>query len=113
MIRKLEFKKEKNPSYQFHDVELVFGVLMVFIACAMAFAHDSNNVGPVAAIVSIIDSGGQIEQEPLMSVWILLLGAIGIIAGLLMYGHKVIATVGSARYLCRGLLRWQQAGYWR
>jgi inorganic phosphate transporter, PiT family len=99
LIRNLKFKKEESPSYQFHDVELVFGVLMVFTACAMAFAHGSNDVanavGPVAAIVSIVNSGGQIEQESVMSVWILLLGAIGIIAGLLMYGHKVIATVGS------------------
>lgn len=99
LIRNLEFKKEENPSYQFHDVELVFGVLMVFTACAMAFAHGSNDVanaiGPVAAIVSIVNSGGQIAQESVMSIWILLLGAIGIIAGLLMYGHKVIATVGS------------------
>jgi PiT family inorganic phosphate transporter len=99
LIRNLEFKKQKSSSYQFHDVELVFGVLMVFTACAMAFAHGSNDVanavGPVAAIVSIVNSGGQIEQESVMSVWILLLGAIGIIAGLLMYGHKVIATVGS------------------
>jgi inorganic phosphate transporter, PiT family len=99
LIRNIAFKKEENPSYQFHDVELVFGVLMVFTACAMAFAHGSNDVanavGPVAAIVSIVNSGGQIAQESVMSVWILLLGAIGIIAGLLMYGHKVIATVGS------------------
>lgn len=99
LIRNLEFKKQESSSYQFHDVELVFGVLMVFTACAMAFAHGSNDVanavGPVAAIVSIVNSGGQIGQESVMSVWILLLGAIGIIAGLLMYGHKVIATVGS------------------
>ena len=30
-----------------------------------------------------------------MSVWILLLSAVGVIVGLLMHAHKDIATVGS------------------
>lgn len=99
LIRKIKFSQEENPSYQFHNVELVFGVLMVFTACAMAFAHGSNDVanavGPVAAIVSIVTSGGEIGQKSAMPIWILLLGGVGIVTGLLMYGHKVIATVGS------------------
>ncbi len=99
LIRKISFKKERNIAYHFHDVELVFGVLMVFTACAMAFAHGSNDVanavGPVAAIVSVVANNGVIAHESVMPIWILLLGAIGIVAGLVMYGHKVIATVGS------------------
>ena len=99
LIRKISFKKERNIAYHFHDVELVFGVLMIFTACAMAFAHGSNDVanavGPVAAIVSIVTNDGMIAQKSAMPIWILLLGAIGIVAGLIMYGHKVIATVGS------------------
>ncbi len=77
----------------------VFCVLMIFTACAMAFAHGLNDVanavGPVAAIVSVISSGGEIAQKSAMSAWILLLGAVGIVIGLIMYGRKVIATVGS------------------
>ncbi len=99
LIRKLSFKNGQVYSYQFHDVELVFGVLMIFTACAMAFAHGSNDVanavGPVAAIVSIVTNSGAIAQKSIMPIWILLLGAVGIVAGLVMYGHKVIATVGS------------------
>ncbi len=99
LIRKISLKKERNTAYHFHDVELVFGVLMIFTACAMAFAHGSNDVanaiGPVAAIVSIVTNDGMIGQESTMPIWILLLGAIGIVSGLIMYGHKVIATVGS------------------
>jgi len=99
LIRKISFSKQSKFAYQFHNVERVFGVLMIFTACAMAFAHGSNDVanaiGPVAAIVSIVTSGGEIAQESVMSVWILLLGAIGITIGLMTYGHKVIATVGS------------------
>jgi PiT family inorganic phosphate transporter len=99
LIKRLSFKKREVHSYQFHDVELVFGVLMIFTACAMAFAHGSNDVanavGPVAAIVSIVTNNGVIAQNSIMPIWILLLGAVGIVAGLMMYGHKVIATVGS------------------
>ena len=98
-IRKIAVKVGKKPSYQFDNVERVFGVLMIFTACAMAFAHGSNDVanaiGPVAAIFSIVTSGGEIAQKSLMPTWILLLGGVGIVFGLLMYGHKVIATVGS------------------
>ena len=100
LIRRIDFDKEKNASYQFQNVELVFGVLMIFTACAMAFAHGSNDVanavGPVAAIVSIVTNDGAIAQKSAMPIWILLLGGVGIVIGLLMYGHKVIATVGSS-----------------
>jgi PiT family inorganic phosphate transporter len=64
----------------------------------MAFAHGSNDVanavGPLAAIVGIVNAGGEVAQKAAMPAWILLLGGAGIVAGLVMYGHKVIATVG-------------------
>ncbi|MEE9161241.1 MAG: inorganic phosphate transporter [Gammaproteobacteria bacterium] len=98
MIRKIKEHPVNFGGFHLHSVELVFGVLMVFTACAMAFAHGSNDVanaiGPVAAVVSIVNSGGLIEQKSMLPPWVLLLGAMGIVAGLVMYGHKVIATVG-------------------
>ena len=98
-INKLKFNPDADEDYHFTNVEKVFGVLMMFTAAAMAFAHGSNDVanavGPVAAVVSIVDSGGQVAQKSAMAAWILLLGGVGIVAGLVMYGKKVIATVGS------------------
>jgi inorganic phosphate transporter, PiT family len=98
MIRKVKEQPVDVGGFHLHSVELVFGVLMVFTACAMAFAHGSNDVanaiGPVAAVVSIVNSGGLIEQQSMLPSWVLMLGAMGIVAGLVMYGHKVIATVG-------------------
>ena len=98
MIRKIKEQPINVGGFHLHSVELVFGVLMIFTACAMAFAHGSNDVanaiGPVAAVVSIVNSGGVIEQKSMLPTWVLLLGAAGIVAGLVMYGHKVIATVG-------------------
>ena len=84
--------------HRFDSVERVFAILMVFTACAMAFAHGSNDVanavGPLAAVASTIYSGGVITAESAMPWWILLLGGAGIVTGLATYGFKVIATVG-------------------
>jgi len=98
MQRGIKLDPEANRDFHFTSVEKVFGVLMMFTACAMAFAHGSNDVanavGPLAAIVGIVSAGGEVAQKAAMPAWILLLGGAGIVAGLVMYGHKVIATVG-------------------
>jgi PiT family inorganic phosphate transporter len=84
----------------FDGVERVFAVLMVFTACAMAFAHGSNDVanaiGPLAAIVSVVQSGGAIATTSDVPFWILLIGASGIVIGLAMLGFRVMITVGRA-----------------
>ncbi|PCH61025.1 MAG: phosphate permease [SAR86 cluster bacterium] len=94
-IKRISDSEQQNLA----GVEKVFGVLMLFTACAMAFAHGSNDVanaiGPLAAINSIIGSGGMVAQTSVMPVWILLLGGVGIVAGLAIYGHKVIRTIGT------------------
>ncbi|MEC6816432.1 inorganic phosphate transporter [Photobacterium toruni] len=80
-------------------VESVFSVLMVVTVCAMAFAHGSNDVanaiGPLSAVVSTIESSGQIAAQSQIAWWILPLGGIGIVIGLATLGHKVMATVGT------------------
>ena len=82
----------------FDGVERIFAVLMVITACAMAFAHGSNDVanaiGPLAAVVSIVQTGGEITAKSSLPWWILLLGGLGIVAGLMMLGYRVIETVG-------------------
>lgn len=99
MLGRINEDKEADKEYHFTSVEKVFGVLMMFTACAMAFAHGSNDVanavGPIAAIVGIVNAGGEVLQKSAMPPWILLLGGAGIVTGLVMYGHKVIATVGN------------------
>jgi len=89
---------DQDHENRFVSVERVFAVLMVFTACSMAFAHGSNDVanavGPLAAIVSTVQSGGEIAAKSVMPWWILLVGGIGIVVGLATYGWKVITTVG-------------------
>jgi len=81
------------------NLERAFGVLMIFTACAMAFAHGSNDVanaiGPLAAINSVIENGGMVGTKSSIPGWILLLGGTGIVLGLATYGYKVIRTIGT------------------
>ncbi|GAB1269582.1 inorganic phosphate transporter [Aurantivibrio infirmus] len=96
LFRKIK-QQDNNEGNRFADVEKIFAVLMIFTACAMAFAHGSNDVanavGPLAAIYGVIDTG-TIAAKSVMPSWVLLLGGLGIVAGLATYGYKVIATVG-------------------
>jgi PiT family inorganic phosphate transporter len=78
-------------------VESVFRPLQVMTACFVAFAHGSNDVanavGPLAAVLSVHQTG-QVEMSVPVPIWVLGLGGVGIVLGLLTYGYKVIETIG-------------------
>ncbi len=97
-IRRIEADREADRDFHFASVEKVFAPMMLFTACAMAFAHGSNDVangiGPLAAVVSIVSSGGEVMQESELPIWILLLGGFGIVLGLITLGYRVMLTVG-------------------
>ena len=99
MINKVKVDPTADKDFHYASVEKVFTPLMVFTACAMAFAHGSNDVangiGPLAAVVSIIDSGGEVSQKAGLPLWILLLGGVGIVIGLATMGYKVMQTIGT------------------
>lgn len=98
-VQRVHADPEASEDVHLANVEKVFSILMIFTACAMAFAHGSNDVanaiGPVAAIVSVVEHGGEIAAKSALPLWILLVGAVGIVVGLMTFGHRVIATVGS------------------
>lgn len=99
VINRIKFDEKANRSMHFASVEKVFAILMIVTACCMAFAHGSNDVanaiGPLAAVVSVVESGGQISSQATLAWWILPLGAFGIVAGLALFGHRVIRTIGN------------------
>ncbi|GGB35268.1 phosphate transporter [Oceanisphaera marina] len=98
-IKRKQYNPQDDKDMHYSNVEKVFGILMVVTACAMAFAHGSNDVanaiGPLSAVVSIVQSSGQIAAKSSIAWWILPLGGIGIVIGLASLGHKVMATVGT------------------
>ncbi|MET0052808.1 MAG: inorganic phosphate transporter [Candidatus Thiodiazotropha sp.] len=99
MINKVKVDDEADRDFHFASVEKVFTPLMVFTACAMAFAHGSNDVangiGPMAAVLSLVNSGGDIAQKSSLPVWVLLVGGAGIVVGLATMGYRVMQTIGT------------------
>ncbi len=85
---------------RFLQVEKYFAVLMALTACAMVFAHGSNDValavGPLSIIHSLVMHANQPLTETNYPAWIILLGCTGVVMGFLVYGRKVIETVGSS-----------------
>ena len=98
LIRNIQEDPDENLDNRFASLERLFGILMIFTACSMAFAHGSNDVanaiGPLAAVNGVIQSGGVFETRSALPVWVLLLGATGIVAGLATMGYRVIVTIG-------------------
>jgi len=89
---------EAVPGRRFSGVERVFVVLQVLTACAVAFAQGSNDVanaiGPLAAVVSVIQGGGEIMDKAPVAPWMLAIGGLGIVVGLATWGYRVMETVG-------------------
>ena len=96
LIRRVQLGPE-DPKHRFSRVEKIFVVLQILTACAIAFAHGSNDVanaiGPLAAISSAI-SGADLGGKASVSPWMLAIGGIGIIFGLATWGYRVMETVG-------------------
>ncbi|MGL4473945.1 MAG: inorganic phosphate transporter [Shewanella sp.] len=98
MISRLKMDSNSTRATLYANVEKVFAILMVVTACSMAFAHGSNDVanaiGPLAAVVSVVESGGVISSTSTLVWWILPLGAFGIVLGLAIFGQRVMQTIG-------------------
>ena len=98
-INRIKYDDKADRRTHYANVEKVFAILMIVTACCMAFAHGSNDVanaiGPLAAVVSIIHNNGEITKQAGLVWWILPLGGLGIVAGLALFGHRVIKTIGN------------------
>lgn len=88
---------EHRREFEFEKVEGVFTSLMVVSACFLAFAHGANDVansvGPLASVIAITREGA-VSVQAAVPVWVLALGAVGIVVGLATWGYKVIDTIG-------------------
>ena len=91
-------QKIAQPEHNTQIVEKTMGRFQVLSACFVTFAHGSNDVGnaiaPLAAIVYVLANNTVPLTEINVPIWILILGGLGIVAGLAVQGKKVIATIG-------------------
>lgn len=83
---------------QLEIVYSVFGYMQILSACFMSFAHGGNDVsnaiGPLAAALSILQGRAATGGEIVIPMDVLAWGGFGIVAGLTMWGYRVIATIG-------------------
>ncbi len=77
----------------------LFGLPLVISAALLSFAHGANDVanavGPLAAIVHAVGSGGHGEGMVVIPSWVMVIGAFGISFGLFLFGPRLINMVGN------------------
>ena len=80
------------------SVNRLFTWPLICAAALLSFAHGSNDVanaiGPLAAIYDTLQSAS-IGTQAAVPMWILILGAAGLSVGLVLYGPRLIRTVGT------------------
>ncbi|MDX1796837.1 MAG: inorganic phosphate transporter, partial [Hydrogenovibrio sp.] len=80
-----------------NSVNQLFTIPLIFAAALLSFAHGANDVanavGPLAAINDAVQHHG-IATKAEIPLWVMLIGALGISLGLLLFGPKLIRTVG-------------------
>ena len=88
----VDLKNDKNDIYTLFNFPLIIGVAL------LCFAHGANDVansvGPLAAIVSTFTDTNQVASKVNIPFWVMFVGAVGISFGLLLFGPKLIKTVG-------------------
>lgn len=87
---------EAGEDFDLHAEEM-FSYLQVLTACLLSFAHGANDVanaiGPIAAVIAIYNTGS-VSSKNAVPKWILVLGAVGIVFGLLIYGYRLMISLG-------------------
>ncbi|MCB1857877.1 MAG: inorganic phosphate transporter [Gammaproteobacteria bacterium] len=99
MMNRVKIDTETDRDFRYASTEKLFIPMMIFTGAAMAFAHGSNDVangiGPMAAVIHLVNSGGEVAAKSPVTPWMLFLGGIGIVIGLATYGYKVMQTIGT------------------
>jgi PiT family inorganic phosphate transporter len=88
----------ESAEQELAQVERAFAVLVIITSCMVAFAHGANDVanaiGPLAAVAEIVKSN-TVPGKVSVSIWLLVLGGVGIAVGLAMFGYRVMRVVGT------------------
>ncbi|RDJ15485.1 inorganic phosphate transporter [Rhizobium grahamii] len=79
------------------SLRVLFQIPLIGSAALLSFAHGANDVsnavGPLSAIVRAVGASPEdVQGHP--PIWVLLIGALGISIGLLLFGPRLIRLVG-------------------
>ncbi|WP_286802804.1 inorganic phosphate transporter, partial [Marinobacter sp. UBA2498] len=79
-------------------VNTLFTWPLIFAAALLSFAHGANDVanaiGPLAAINDAL-SADSVVMSANIPLWVMMVGALGLAVGLILFGPRLIKTVGS------------------
>ncbi|MBD9528819.1 MULTISPECIES: inorganic phosphate transporter [Paracoccus] len=79
------------------SLRVLFSLPLIVSAALLSFAHGANDVanavGPLAAVVHTVQAGS-VEASVSIPSWVMIIGAIGISLGLMLFGPKLIMLVG-------------------
>lgn len=100
--RQIEKLAKKNIEYgrriSRKKVSSLFTIPLIAAAALLSFAHGSNDVanaiGPLAAIVGILE-GAAVSGKAAVPLWVMMIGAFGLSVGLVLFGPRLIKTVGT------------------
>ena len=79
-------------------VNSLFTWPLIFAAALLSFAYGANDVanaiGPLAAINDALSAGAVVTAASI-PLWVMLVGALGLAVGLMLFGPRLIKTVGT------------------
>jgi len=94
LSRKVSINRDSSD---YKTVERIFVYLQILSAGFVAFAHGANDVanavGPLAAVISVLQTGA-FAAKSAVPLWVLGLGGVGIVIGLSTWGWRVMVTIG-------------------
>ncbi|MCK5041556.1 MAG: inorganic phosphate transporter [Sphingomonadales bacterium] len=97
LSRPLVLKASQGMENRKKEVNKLFTIPLIGSAALLSFAHGANDVAnaiaPLAAIVSTVTEG-TVSAKVDIPLWVMFIGALGISVGLLLFGPKLIRTVG-------------------
>ncbi len=94
MVKKASLKLKNDRK----SIGELFVIPLIISAAMLSFAHGANDVanavGPLAAINDAV-MNSEVATKAEIPFWVMLIGAAGIAIGLLLFGPKLIRTVGT------------------
>ncbi len=98
IVNPLIAKRSEGMENTKKTIRGLFHIPLICAAALLSFAHGANDVanavGPLAAIVDAASTGA-VSAKVGIPAWVLFVGAAGITMGLMLFGPKLIRTVGS------------------
>ncbi|MEZ5843779.1 MAG: anion permease [Hyphomicrobiaceae bacterium] len=96
-LRPLIRRQSEGLENRNQALRLLFRIPLICSAALLSFAHGANDVanavGPLAGILHASETG-EVASKAQIPLWIMLIGAVGISLGLMLFGPRLIRTVG-------------------